>query len=119
MVAEESLTRLVESSDANWSGELQDEFRASTDLALHTDSATVGLDDFAGRRQTEPGPLRLGRIERLEHSHRRGLVHAATGIDHIDRDTTGNDIRSDQKLPAIGHRFERIFHKIDQGGLKR
>src|SRR3989442_15539610 len=63
-------------------GQLDDESRGGPAVALDADRAVMGLDDLPGDRESEPGPFRLRREERLEDA----LLQPGRGAGALVRD---------------------------------
>src|SRR3989449_1578368 len=149
MASQRTNARLSSSSTTRiWSGiggrhrsrlwkrrQLDDESRGGPAVALDADRAVMGLDDLPGNRESEPGPFRLRREERLEdallqlerdggapvrdHDLHRAVVHEPPNGDlavaaRFQRilDQVGEDLVEKHRVAVHGH--ERPLHR--QGG---
>ena len=107
--------------------------RAGTGQALHGDVPVVLRHDVLHHRETEAGARGLGGEERLEHSPARCVVHAVSGIGHLQRRITPRTHfqvgailgfsravveRAQRELAAVGHGVTRVDREIQDGVFK-
>jgi len=82
--------------------------------AFHDDVAAVLLDDAVTARESEPGAVRLGREERIEHLAPRLLVHTDARVGHVQqRQTRGRTfcralVDAHIEATSIRHRIARV-----------
>ncbi len=74
--------------------------------------SAVGLDDLPRRGQSQAGAAGLGGEEGVEDLGQRLLVHAAAGVDQVQRHAVGGVVGADDELPAVGHRLLGVEHQV-------
>ena len=95
------------------------ELRPLAGLALHLDRAAVGLDDLAGRRQSQAAPRRPGRKEGVEDPGANLLGHSHAGVDHVEHDPGPVAPGRQDQLAAGGHGVLGVQDQVQEGLLEQ
>src|SRR5207249_8378458 len=88
--------------------------RAQARRAADVDVPPVLLDDAVDEGEPEPGPLRLGREEGLEHVGDVARGDALAGVADRDLERVAPNGDGDAKLTALRHRLDRVQAEIPQ-----
>ena len=91
---------------------------AAAGFALQRDLAAVGEDDFFGGGQSQAGAAALGGIEGVENARPGVGVHAAAGVDQIQRHALWSAVGADYKLAAAGHGLFGIEDQIQKRAVE-
>ena len=100
-------------------GETDGELRPLAGLALHVDRPLVGLDDLAGRRQSQAAAARSRGEERLEDPASDLLGHPHARVGHVQDDPAPLAPGREDQLAPGGHGVLGVEHQVQQGLLEQ